>query len=94
MAVEWQKEKHSDKEIFSTLHPLLGGWFKYKFGSFTEPQRHAILNIHYLQNTLVSAPTGTGKTLSAFTAVLNELVSLSDKDKLEDRIEKLEKKVE
>ena len=62
----------------------MAGWFKYKFGSFTEPQRYAILNIHNLQNTLVSAPTGTGKTLSAFAAVLNELVSLSDEGKLED----------
>lgn len=86
LGVVWQKEKHSDKEIFSALHPLLGAWFKYRFGSFTEPQRYSILNIHNLQNTLVSAPTGTGKTLSAFAAVLNELTALSDQGKLEDRI--------
>ena len=86
VAIEWQKEKHSDKEIFDRLHPLLGAWFKWRFKSFTEPQRYAILNIHNLQNTLVTAPTGTGKTLSAFTAVLNELITLSDAEQLEDRI--------
>ena len=86
MAIEHQLELHSDEEIFASLHPLLGAWFKWRFGSFTEPQRYAILNIHGLQNTLVSAPTGTGKTLSAFAAVLNELISLSDAGKLEDRI--------
>ncbi len=86
MAIEWQKEKHSDAEIFKSLHPLLAGWFKWRFGSFTEPQRYAILNIHNLQNTLITAPTGTGKTLSAFTAVLNELITLSEAEKLEDRI--------
>ncbi|MFA4855897.1 MAG: ATP-dependent helicase [archaeon] len=86
MGIEWQKEMHSDEEIFKSLHPLLAAWFKWRFRSFTEPQRYAILNIHGLQNTLVSAPTGTGKTLSAFTAVLNELISLSDQGKLEDKI--------
>jgi len=86
LGIEWQKEKHSDKEIFNSLHPLLSAWFKWRFKSFTEPQRYAILNIHNLQNTLITAPTGTGKTLSAFTAVLNELITLSEADKLEDRI--------
>ncbi len=86
LGIEWQKEKHSDKEIFKSLHPLLGAWFKWRFKSFTEPQRYAILNIHLLQNTLITAPTGTGKTLSAFAAVLSELVSLSGQSKLEDKI--------
>ncbi len=86
MGIEWQKEKHSDAEIFKSLNPLLAAWFRWRFGSFTEPQRYAILNIHRLQNTLVTAPTGTGKTLSAFTAVLNELITLSEAGKLEDRI--------
>jgi ATP-dependent Lhr-like helicase len=86
LGIEWQKEKHTDSEIYANLHPLLGAWFKWRFKSFTEPQRYAILNIHRLENTLITAPTGTGKTLSAFTAVLNELISLSDSGKLEDRI--------
>lgn len=86
MGLEFQKEKHSDSEIYNTLNPLLGGWFKHEFEKFTEPQRYAILNIHNLENTLITAPTGTGKTLSAFTAVLNELINLSEKNQLEDRI--------
>jgi len=86
LAIEWQKEKHTDSEIFKSLNPLLAAWFKWRFKSFTEPQRYAILNIHRLQNTLITAPTGTGKTLSAFTAVLNELVNLSEQGKLEDKI--------
>ena len=86
MGIELQQEKHTDEEIFRALHPLLGAWFKWKFGSFTEPQRYALLNIHRLQNTLLSAPTGTGKTLAAFAAVLNELISLSEANSLEDKI--------
>ncbi|MEM0360674.1 MAG: ATP-dependent helicase [Candidatus Diapherotrites archaeon] len=86
MPVSFQTEKYSDAEIYASLNPLLGAWFKHEFGSFTEPQRYAIMNIHNLQNTLVTAPTGTGKTLSAFAAVLNELITLSEHNQLEDRV--------
>lgn len=81
-----QKTRYTDKQIFSQLNPLLGAWFKYKFGNFTEPQKYSIMSIHSRENVLVSAETGTGKTLSAFTAVLNELITLSEKDKLEDKV--------
>ncbi|MDO8627009.1 MAG: DEAD/DEAH box helicase, partial [Candidatus Diapherotrites archaeon] len=84
--VTLQTEKHSDSEIFKELNPLLGAWFKWKFKEFTEPQRYAILNIHRKENTLVSAPTGTGKTLSAFSAVLSELLNLDDTGKLGDMV--------
>ena len=84
--IEFQKEKYSDSEIFSAMNPLLAQWFKETFGSFTEPQRYAILNIHNRENTLVTAPTGTGKTLSAFAAILNELINLSEAGMLEDKV--------
>ncbi|KHO54810.1 MAG: ATP-dependent helicase Lhr and Lhr-like protein helicase [archaeon GW2011_AR21] len=86
MPVEFQTEKHSDAEIYKALNPLLGAWFKHSFGSFTEPQRYAILNVHNRLNTLISAPTGTGKTLSAFAAILNELINLSEAGQLEDKV--------
>lgn len=86
MVIEFQKEKFSDKEIFAELNPLVSDWFKAKFKTFTEPQRYAVLNVHRQENTLITAVTGSGKTLSAFTAVLNELVSLSEADALENRI--------
>ncbi|MDO8537298.1 MAG: ATP-dependent helicase [archaeon] len=85
MAIEFQKEKFSDKEIFAELNPLVSDWFKAKFKAFTEPQRYAVLNVHRQENTLITAVTGSGKTLSAFTAVLNELVSLSEANMLENR---------
>jgi len=84
--IEFQQKKYSDKEIYSILNPLLGEWFREKFGSFTEPQRYSIINIHSQENTLITAVTGSGKTLSAFTAILNELISLSEAGQLEDRV--------
>lgn len=84
--IEFQKEKHSDKEIFSSLNPLFSAWFKWKFNSFSEPQKYAMLNIHNNKNTLISAPTGSGKTLSAFGAIISELLNLNERKELENRI--------
>ncbi len=84
--ISFQKEKYSEKQIHSMLNPLLSEWFKEKFDSFTEPQKYSIPNIHNKQNTLVSAVTGSGKTLSAFTAVLNELINLSENNQLENKV--------
>ncbi len=86
MAIVVQKEKFDDKQLFASLHPWLAEWFKEQFGSFTEPQRYAIPNIHMRKNTLITAPTGTGKTLAAFGAILNELVTLATMNKLEDKV--------
>lgn len=77
---------HSDEEILKELHPLMAGWFKTRFREFAIPQRYAIPNIHRRVNTLVSAPTGSGKTLTAFLSILNELISLSEKNQLEDKV--------
>jgi len=84
--IEFQEEKYSDKEIFGMLHPLLKDWFKEKFESFTEPQKYAIPNIHNKKNTLISAVTGSGKTLSAFTAILNELITAAEINQLEAKV--------
>jgi ATP-dependent Lhr-like helicase len=81
-----QAVSHSDGEILSELHPLVAGWFKSKFGEFALPQKQAIPNVHHRVNTLVSAPTGSGKTLTAFLSVLNELICLSEKNQLESKV--------
>ncbi|MEK6970303.1 MAG: ATP-dependent helicase [archaeon] len=79
-------QKYPEKEVYASLHPLLGGYFLHHFKGFTEPQLYSIVNIHQRQNILISAPTGTGKTLSAFAAVLSELMHLSDAKQLEDKV--------
>lgn len=84
--ITFQKEKHSDEEIYKTLSPLVGEWFKKRFGSFAPPQKYAVLDIKNRQNTLISSPTGSGKTLSAFITIIDELVTLAGKDQLEDKI--------
>ena len=86
MTIAFDKQKHTPKQIFEMLNPRVSGWFKEKFKTFTEPQLYSIPNIHYRQNTLISAETGTGKTLSAFTAILSELHNYQEQGTLEDKI--------
>ena len=79
------EEPHPDSSTINTFHPLMKKWWNKKFGGFTPPQRFSILNIHSRINTLVSSPTGSGKTLSAFAAILNELIGHAHNDSLEDK---------
>jgi ATP-dependent Lhr-like helicase len=84
--IEFQTQKYSDEDIFSILHPVVSKWFKEKFNKFSPPQRYAIMNIYNRENTLVSAPTGSGKTLTAFLSIISELITLSEKNQLQDKV--------
>ncbi|EHP88080.1 ATP-dependent helicase [Methanotorris formicicus] len=86
MAIRRLKKEYSDEEIYAILEKPVKEWFKRKYKTFTPPQRYAVMEIHKKQNVLISSPTGSGKTLSAFLAAINELISLSINKKLEDKI--------
>ena len=84
--IEKQTKIYTDKEIYAVLHPWVKKWFKSKFETFSEAQRYAIMDIHCGENVLVSSPTGSGKTLTAFLSIISELTSLADSGELEDKI--------
>src|SRR5438045_7208741 len=70
-------------------HPLVREWFISKVGSPTEPQRQGWHHILAGATTLISAPTGSGKTFAAFLACIDRLVRKSLAGNLADRTEVL-----
>ena len=84
--IKKQTKSYSKKEIYKKLHPYVKEWFENSFEDFTPAQKQAIPEIHKGNNILVSSPTGSGKTLTAFLSVINELTALADKGELEDKV--------
>ncbi|ELY67820.1 ATP-dependent helicase [Natrinema versiforme] len=70
-----------DGDVFELLEPAVQEWWLEEFGEFvpendgffTPPQQGAIPKIHDGTNTLVCAPTGSGKTMSSFLSIINYL---------------------
>ncbi|HEV2701378.1 MAG TPA: DEAD/DEAH box helicase [Steroidobacteraceae bacterium] len=56
------------------FHPAVAAWFRSRFAAPTPAQEQAWPAIQAGRNVLVAAPTGSGKTLSAFLAALDELI--------------------
>ncbi len=83
---EFIKTPYSSSTVRSMLNPIVDKWFFSKFKDFSLPQLYAVKEIQESNNILVSAPTGTGKTLTAFLSILNQLIDLSQKGKLGERV--------
>jgi len=56
------------------FHPAVSAWFSKTFPTVTAAQARAWPLIRQRRSTLIAAPTGSGKTLTAFLAVLDDLV--------------------
>src|SRR6184192_987875 len=79
----------SSPAALAWAHPLVQEWFVRRFGTPTEPQEHGWPHIVAGRSTLISAPTGSGKTLSAFLACIDRLVRKALSGDLQDRTEVL-----
>jgi ATP-dependent Lhr-like helicase len=66
---------HEDPALHG-FHPAVRAWFQHSFPAVTPAQAQAWPLIQDGQSVLVAAPTGSGKTLTAFLAVLDELIRL------------------
>ena len=56
------------------FHPAVAAWFNNAFPEPTAPQILAWPAIKARRHTLIAAPTGSGKTLSAFLAAIDDLI--------------------
>jgi ATP-dependent Lhr-like helicase len=71
----------------AAFHPAVAAWFRQRFGAPTPAQIEAWPAIAAGRSTLVAAPTGSGKTLTAFLAAIDALVreGLAQGGELADR---------
>ena len=84
--IEEQTKNYTKKQIFKTLHPWVQKWFDSQFDDFTPAQKRSIIDINKKNNILISSPTGSGKTLTAFLSVISDLTTLAEKNELEDKV--------
>jgi len=61
-------------DALANFHPAVAGWFGRSFPAPTPAQVRAWPLIRAGRSTLVAAPTGSGKTLTAFLAAIDQLV--------------------
>jgi ATP-dependent Lhr-like helicase len=71
------------------FHPAVREWFLKRFPAPTEPQARAWPAIKRGEHTLIAAPTGSGKTLSAFLSAIDDLVWKAVEGKLVDQTQVL-----
>ncbi|MFQ6050178.1 MAG: ATP-dependent helicase [Candidatus Hydrothermarchaeota archaeon] len=82
--------KLSDEEILNLFDDTIREWWIRTFSSgkeiFTPPQKIAVPLIYGDENVLICAPTGSGKTLSAFISIINKLFVLSKNEGLSNSV--------
>jgi ATP-dependent Lhr-like helicase len=64
----------SPNDVLKLFHPVTAAWFRAVFEEVTAPQREGWPAIARGESTLILAPTGTGKTLTAFLWCLDRLM--------------------
>jgi ATP-dependent Lhr-like helicase len=82
----FEAQLSEDKDLMNILHPIVKEWFFSKFPNFSLPQKFGVMSVWERRNILISAPTGSSKTLTAFLAIINYLVILAEKNQLENHI--------
>ena len=71
----------------SLFHPVIAGWFEEKFSQPSEVQLQGWPAIASGQDVLLTAPTGSGKTLTAFLIAIDRLFRQALTGHLPERIE-------
>ncbi len=84
--IKFADEEQASEALPEDFEPYVKEWFNDQFEGLSPPQRYSFDLIHDNENSLICAPTGSGKTLSAFLAVLNDLFQMGDEGELDDKV--------
>lgn len=85
MMIEYALKKYKKRDLLRILDEDVAWWFN-RFDTLTPPQEYGVFPITKNRNVLISSPTGSGKTLTAFIYIISELFKLAKKGGLEDHI--------
>ncbi|MCX6673745.1 MAG: ATP-dependent helicase [Methanothrix sp.] len=79
-----------DAALLALFDAIVRDWwlssFSFAEGLFTPPQRLGVPLIAQGKNVLICSPTGSGKTLSAFISIINQLFIMAAKSELENMV--------
>ena len=84
--LDYVRESSTTEELMENLCQPVREWFKDRFPDFTDPQKMAIPQIMQGNHLLLCSPTGSGKTLTAFLTVIDDLVRRSLDGSLKDGV--------
>ncbi|MCD6458589.1 MAG: DEAD/DEAH box helicase [Thermoproteales archaeon] len=84
--ITYATRAYTKEEILKILNPHVAEWFDSKFDKLTPPQSYGVVPISEKKNVLISSPTGTGKTLTAFLSILSKLFDLAERNELKDKV--------
>ncbi len=84
--IEQLIEPFSDKESLDALNIYVREWFTLNFKELTPPQKFTFKLISEKKNVLVTAPTGSGKTMSGFLSIISKLFDYSISGTLENKV--------
>jgi len=85
--ITYVSELSETEDILSKLSTPVRSWFQDNFPDFTEPQKVAIPQILAGEHLLLCSPTGSGKTLTAFLSIIDDLVRKSLNGTLPDTVQ-------
>lgn len=86
VAIERVKRPFSDKTSLACLERYVRDWFLKNFKELTPPQKYSFKLISQGKNIIITSPTGSGKSLSAFMTILSDLFRLGEKGELKDSV--------
>lgn len=73
-------------EGIDRLHPAVRAWFLERYGKLSDIQARALPHTLCGENTLILAPTGSGKTFAAFLSVLSQLFARAMENRLPNAV--------